>query len=252
MSQREDIPWERINSFVLSCGEIHEPYRFCVNALQSIGDLIEFDEGVVLMLDGNRNIVRKYFYNIPRRWSTVYLEWYSHSRNSDFSLYNDYADDDSEGPVKLIQWDRYEWWGDDELEEYIKGRGIKTSLAFTLFDLHDNPATSISLDRVTDRRFSTSEVRTLRIIAAHLNNLYKNLFVRPAGQVRLWDGIPGGDTLTTREREVLDLLCEGFTPSSIARDLHISLGTTNKHIGHIYQKIGVNNRQELLVRLLGK
>ena len=34
--------------------------------------------------------------------------------------------------------------------------------------------------------------------------------------------------------------------------LHISLGTANKHIAHIYRKLGVDNKQELLVKLLGR
>jgi len=38
----------------------------------------------------------------------------------------------------------------------------------------------------------------------------------------------------------------------IARELHISTGTVNKHIAHIYRKFGVDNKQELLVKLLGK
>ena len=177
MVRAVDIPWEKINNYILSCGSIHEPYQFCVNVLQSIGELIDFDEGVVLMLDGNRRIVRKFFLNIPKRWSTVYLDWYSRSTNSDFSLYQDYCE--TEGQVQLIRWDGYEWWGDDDLELYIKGRGITSSLAFTLCDLRDAPATSISLDRVGSECFTDYDVKVLTIIAAHLNNLYKNLFVRP-------------------------------------------------------------------------
>ena len=62
----------------------------------------------------------------------------------------------------------------------------------------------------------------------------------------------GGDELTHREREVLDLICQGVKPAYIARELRISIGTTNKHISHIYKKLGVDSRQELLVKLLGK
>jgi plasmid segregation protein ParM len=43
-----------------------------------------------------------------------------------------------------------------------------------------------------------------------------------------------------------------LTLTAIARELHISLGTANKHIVHIYRKLGVDNKQELLVKLLGK
>ena len=68
----------------------------------------------------------------------------------------------------------------------------------------------------------------------------------------MWDGIAGIEDLTEREREVLDLLCQGIKPTFIARELHISTGTVNKHIAHIYRKLGVDSKQELLVKLLGK
>lgn len=61
-----------------------------------------------------------------------------------------------------------------------------------------------------------------------------------------------GDDLALLEREVLDLLCQGTKPVYIGRELRISLGTVNKHIAHIYRKFGVDSKQELLVRLLGK
>lgn len=252
MTQKTAVPWEALSDYVLSCGSIHEPYRFCVNALQSMRSLVDFDQGVFLMFDGNRRIVRKYFYNFPKRWSSLYLDWYSHATDTDFSLDQEYSESRDESSVKVIDWKSYDWWGEDQLEGYIEGRGLGSSLTFTLFDLMGAPATSFSLDRMSSKAFSELDVATVRVAAAHLNNLYKNLFVRPAGQVRLWDGMTGADSLTPRERQVLELLCEGVTPNNIARDLHISLGTTNKHIGHIYQKLEVSNRQELLVRLLGK
>ena len=68
----------------------------------------------------------------------------------------------------------------------------------------------------------------------------------------MWDGMANIDTLTNREREVLELLCQGIKPVYISRRLHISVGTVNKHIAHIYSKLDVDSKQELLVKLLGK
>lgn len=52
--------------------------------------------------------------------------------------------------------------------------------------------------------------------------------------------------LSPRESEVLPLLLEGRTISRIQETLFISAGTVSTHIRHIYQKTGVNNRQELI------
>lgn len=51
--------------------------------------------------------------------------------------------------------------------------------------------------------------------------------------------------LTERETEVLELLEKGRSLPRIQEELHISHGTAATHVGHIYKKVGVSNRQEL-------
>jgi len=50
------------------------------------------------------------------------------------------------------------------------------------------------------------------------------------------------DDLTTREREVLALICRGLDDKSIARALGVSGNTVRNHVARIYAKIGVNRR----------
>jgi DNA-binding CsgD family transcriptional regulator len=48
--------------------------------------------------------------------------------------------------------------------------------------------------------------------------------------------------LTTREREILDLVAEGRTNAEIAELLWVSRGTVRKHLDNIYAKLGVHTR----------
>ena len=52
--------------------------------------------------------------------------------------------------------------------------------------------------------------------------------------------------LSPRESEVLLLLLQGRTMSRIQETLFISAGTVSTHTRHIYQKVGVANKQELI------
>lgn len=52
------------------------------------------------------------------------------------------------------------------------------------------------------------------------------------------------EPLTTREREVLELLGHGLSNRLIARELHISEHTVKFHISSLYSKLGVGNRAE--------
>lgn len=48
--------------------------------------------------------------------------------------------------------------------------------------------------------------------------------------------------LTTRELEVLELLAQGLLATSIAARLSLSPRTVHKHLGNIYDKLGVHDR----------
>ena len=54
------------------------------------------------------------------------------------------------------------------------------------------------------------------------------------------------DTLTAREREVLQLVAEGHTNSQIAKLLNISVKTVKAHRSYLMQKLGLHDRGELI------
>ncbi len=56
--------------------------------------------------------------------------------------------------------------------------------------------------------------------------------------------------LTTREKEVFDLLIENKTTKEIANILHISEKTVRNHISNTIQKLGVKGRAAAVVELL--
>jgi DNA-binding CsgD family transcriptional regulator len=52
--------------------------------------------------------------------------------------------------------------------------------------------------------------------------------------------------LTPREHDVLELLAEGYSRPYISERLILSLSTIKTHVNHLYAKMGVNKRDELL------
>ncbi|MBM7000181.1 response regulator transcription factor [bacterium] len=55
--------------------------------------------------------------------------------------------------------------------------------------------------------------------------------------------------LTPREGEILDLLARGRSKTHIAEAFFISENTVRNHVKHIYAKVDVHNRQELIDRI---
>lgn len=75
--------------------------------------------------------------------------------------------------------------------------------------------------------------------------------VRPMGERRrvedeLRDGF---ETLTSREREVVELACTGMSVREMSDYLAISYGTCRRHLANIYEKIGIGSRVQLIERV---
>jgi DNA-binding NarL/FixJ family response regulator len=54
------------------------------------------------------------------------------------------------------------------------------------------------------------------------------------------------DRLTTRELEVLRLLAAHYENEEIGRQLGLTIGTVKIHVHHVYRKLGVSGRPELM------
>ena len=68
--------------------------------------------------------------------------------------------------------------------------------------------------------------------------------------------LPGGrlleqpliEPLSERELEVLQLLAQGDSNQEIADQLVIAVVTVKRHVTHIFEKLGVNNRVQAVAR----
>lgn len=245
------IPWEKIYAFTLSCGSVHDLKAFSIEILSGLRKLCDFDQSLVYFLDGNGKVCNQYLMNIDKRWSTMYLEYYSKTDNGRYDLSKKVQEDPIKPSINIRAWKKEP---DTEfIANYIHSRGINYSLGFVLFDLNGKPRTLFALDKERDENFSESELLTLSLAVPQLNNLHKNFFYQQANPKQNVDAIAWETTnLTTREVEIASLLCQGIAPATISQTLYISRATTYKHIAHIYEKLHVSSLQELLVRLLGQ
>jgi len=60
------------------------------------------------------------------------------------------------------------------------------------------------------------------------------------------------DTLTNREKEILEFLSRGLMYKEIAAQLFLSPETVRKHVYHIYEKLHVNNRVAAINKFYGR
>lgn len=56
------------------------------------------------------------------------------------------------------------------------------------------------------------------------------------------------ETLSEREREILQLVANGLSNSQLADKLIVTVGTIKKHLNNIYGKLGVASRTQAIAR----
>lgn len=109
------------------------------------------------------------------------------------------------------------------------------------------------LEQVTTQTF-TIAAAVLALLANLVPVLYYQKFLVPrfvaddsdSGELISAERLQTQFDITSREREVLMLVCEGRTNQEIADRLFISLQTVKDHVSRIYRKTGVRNRVQLI------
>jgi ATP/maltotriose-dependent transcriptional regulator MalT len=97
-----------------------------------------------------------------------------------------------------------------------------------------------------------------KLVAASQHNAAMNTMIRAAAErsgdttLAMAVGAPirhrGRGTLTTRERDVLELVAEGFHNDQIGERLFISPMTVKTHLQNIYGKLDVKSRTQAVTK----
>ncbi|MDD5327545.1 MAG: helix-turn-helix transcriptional regulator [Phycisphaerae bacterium] len=65
-----------------------------------------------------------------------------------------------------------------------------------------------------------------------------------------WSYLQNRYSLTPRERQIAELVCQGARNNDIAKELGITGGTAKTHIRNIYRKIQVKSKMAMLLRFV--
>jgi DNA-binding CsgD family transcriptional regulator len=105
----------------------------------------------------------------------------------------------------------------------------------------------VALLRDASERFeAVGARRDVRKVTARL----RALGMPAGGRGRRARPSTGWESLTTSETEVVTRLCQGMTNRKIGEALYVSPRTVESHLSHVFQKLGVRSRAELLATAL--
>ncbi|MCD7815887.1 MAG: helix-turn-helix transcriptional regulator [Bacteroides sp.] len=246
--------WEKVYDFVYECGKVHDPKKFCQEIAQHVGELCPCDHVRVFFLDGNDHVADRYLIGVSKKKVDLYFDYFSEVEDGKYKIPRGLLDETDpykeDSVVHIRDWTKV---ADDEfVRDYVRPLGLSCSLGFSLFNASGHHAVAFCLDRTRAEHFSPMEIQNLNYAVPLLNNHYKNFSSVSMGRKKMVNISPEFSGLTHREAEVVMLLCTGISTDSISRKLHISRSTVYKHIAHIYEKLKVSSRQELLAYFMNK
>ncbi len=250
----KDILWTDIHEFLLECGNIRNPKEFSVEIVKKIFSLIPYNQARIYYINDNYTVYDENLFGVEKKWTHLYHEYYSKIENGRYSIFSNVM---SNGHIIVpkIECCVHDWTSyknDEFIIDYIKPQGLRYSTGFGLQDIYNSMKILCILDRTNYGRFTDKELAILNMVRCHLNNLHKNFYVN----ISDYDtpNIENIDifkqVLTSRETEIVRFLKKGVTPANISQKLCISITTVYKHIAHIYKKLNVSSRQELLVKIM--
>ncbi len=132
--------------------------------------------------------------------------------------------------------------------------GLRYDEAAARFHCADAILSATTRPSAAARSTATEQLRQARLIAgdlpappllARIDDLARRARLRVDSSPEGANSSRAGESvLTSRERDVLDLLARGRTNGQIARELYISTKTASVHVSNILRKLGVSNRLE--------
>lgn len=129
-----------------------------------------------------------------------------------------------------------------QLEEYL-GRVVGVSQApVIVFTWSSSPA-NLRRSLAAGARGFLSKAASAEDLAAAVAAVHRGETTAPL-PMRVQAGQRGMADLSTRETEVLELICRGLSNLEIADHLFVSVNSVKTYVRQIYQKIGVSRRAQ--------
>ncbi len=118
-------------------------------------------------------------------------------------------------------------------------------------EINDQQCVIWAIQDVTERRRSEAElIEAIESVMADTSWFSRTIVDRLATLRQASRGkAPSAalQDLTDREREILDLICDGLSDADMSRRLHLSPHTIRNHVASLYNKIGVNRRAAAVI-----
>jgi DNA-binding CsgD family transcriptional regulator len=253
MSAPYRVPWSRLWDYLAALGRARDREELFRIALDELPRLIPYDVAFACFVDppadGPLPRVSAVTADFPERPLRLYLERY-------FAIDTAYLRSRRGDRYMEQNWSIRSLDRDEFTVDFMRGLlGIGMTAGLPIGAGCPPPAMVFGFGRTGSATPKDLERRILELIRPHIENYFAIMNRIPeisAEDYCAAELAEGSRLLSRREAEVASLLCKRYRPAEIASRLLVSPRTVERHVEHIYQKLGVRCRRELLGKLLGR
>ncbi len=251
MARSRSLPWRRLWDLVSDCSEQRDLGSLLRCVVRQIPRVVACDHAAVVVTDsdgpGGKLRISLEQNGVPPEAVGPYCSYYFYRDTARLSLGP--ADD-----IFQVDW-RSDAYGRGEFaRDFIHGlMKIDMSAGIPIMDPDGRGGMCLIIARTGRDALSAQEESILRDLRPTLVNLYvmhrrlETLAPRGFCAAELSET---GSMLSCREAEIAALLCRRLSVSEIADALDISRRTVESHVQHIYMKLDVSSRKELVNAML--
>lgn len=241
MPQCSESQWVKIHDYLTEVGTARDINQMLRLALVRIGDLVPFDNTGIIGFQDSRGVTIQEAFNVIEKTVNEFTQYYCKVIPDIGWNFLQYSS---------VDWDEYE--GTEYVTDFIRPNYLRSSVGMIL-GRNGLGNIAISINRSRDLPcFNDTEMSNLKVIQEHLVNYVAML---TCSHPR--DSAPDANdirsvfsVLTRRESEIAALVCRKYSAEMIGSQLLISPLTVYKHLENIYEKLKVNSRKDLRVKLL--
>ena len=240
--------WLSINEILLELYKHEDLIVFSKNIMRSLRKLISYTKGCFILLDEEQNTVKEKvcFVGFDNKAQKNYIEKY-YDKDYIKTLYDFVSETNAYRDTDILNKNAREstdfYLNFLKPEQSIFGCGI-------MIVRNDRIICEINLFRDEESGdFDERDMFILNIFKNHLENIVCRLIDYDKNSSPFGNGIKKAVSkyeLTTREAQVLELICSGESNQNIADILSISVSTVKKHIYNLFDKISVQSRGQLI------
>lgn len=244
MSYQNNPPWTKIHEFLLAAGSQPTIQSFKNTIMRTIHDLIPYECIVWLKMGRTNPVYCSDVVGCSEYWITAHNNYYYRITPPVWKPNTlDYG---------FVDWARFRHT--EYASDFIFPQKISYGTGFVLYDTRGNPSLTLSL---TDSGYDYQQHPQIRYILEtiqpHLANYYSYLNLiagQGQDQFHLAELAVDCKLLSKREAEIAGMLCRRLSVPEIGSLLLISPKTVYRHVANIYEKLGVNSRKDLIIKLL--